>query len=154
MKYCVEENFSDFEPWSGAVSTWQRIIDEGKADEADRYFEETEPADGWTKTAINDLLWFDAGSVYKALGMRPDGCEKRTADEIGEAWALDNDGMGYELRRVEIGADGVTVYYIDEHDEAREEQSEKLGAEDVARLFGDDCGEIDDGAGLVYTWRD
>lgn len=154
MKYYVEENFSDFEPWSGAVSTWQRIIDEGKADEAERYLEEIKPADGWTKTAINDLLWFDSDSVYKALGMRPDGCDERTADEIGEAWTLDNDGMGYKLQRVEIEAEGVTVYYIDEDDETQEEQSEELDAEDVARLFGDSCGEIDDGAGLVYTWRD
>ena len=154
MKYYVEENFSDFEPWSGAVSTWQRIMDEGKADKAERYLEEIEPEDGWTKTAINDLLWFDSDLVYKALGMRPDDCNKRTADEIGEAWALDNDGMGYELRRVEIGVDGVTVYYIDEDDETQEEQSEELDAEDVARLFGDSCGEIDDDAGLVYTWRD
>ena len=152
MKYYVEESFRDFEPWSGAVSTWQRIIDEGKADEAERYLEAIEPADGWTKTAINDLLWFDSESVYKALGMRPDGCEKRTADEIGDAWTLDNDGMGYELRRVEIEADGVTVYYIDEDDVTHEEQSVELDAEDVARLFGDSCGEIDDGAGLVYTW--
>ena len=154
MKYYVEENFSDFEPWSGAVSTWHRIMAEGKADEADRYIERIEPADGWTKTAINDLLRFDSDSVYKALGMRPDDCNKRTADEIGEEWAMDNDGMGYELRRVEIETDGVTVYYIDKDDEAHEEQSEKLDAEDVARLFGDGCGEIDDGAGLVYTWGD
>ena len=153
MKYYVEENFSNFEPWSGAVSTWQRIIDEGKADEADRYLEEIEPADGWTKTAINDLLWFDSDSVYKALGMRPDDCDERTADEIGEAWTLDNDGMGYKLQRGEIEEDGVTVYYIDEDDETHEEQSEELDAEDVARLFDDSCGEIDDDAGLVYTWR-
>ena len=153
MKYYVEENFSDFEPWSGAVSTWQRIIDEGKADEAERYLEGIEPANGWTKTAINDLLRFDSDSVYKALGMRPDGCEKRTADEIGKEWALDNDGMGYKLQRVEIEADGVTVYYIDEDDETQEEKSEELDAEDVARLFGDSCGEVDDDAGLVYTWR-
>ena len=153
MKYYVEEDFSDFEPWSGAVSVWQRIMDEGKADEAERYLEEIEPADGWTKTAINDLLWFDSDSVYKALGMRPDGCDERTADEIGNAWISDNDGMGYKLQRVEIEADGVTVYYIDEDDETQEEQSEELDAEDVARLFGDSCGEIDDDAGLVYTWR-
>ena len=153
MKYCVEENFSDFEPWSGAVSTWQRIMSEKKADEAERYLEEIEPADGWTKTAINDLLRFDSDSVYKALGMRPDGCKKRTADEIGNAWISDNDGMGYKLQRVEIETDGVTVYYIDEDDETQEEQSEELDAEDVARLFGDSCGEIDDDAGLVYTWR-
>ena len=149
MKYYVEENFNNFEPWSGAVSTWKRIINEGKADEADRYLEEIEPADGWTKSAINDLLWFDSDLVYKARGMRPDDCKKRTADEIGNAWISDNDGMGYELRRVEIEADGVTVYYIDE---TQEEQSEELDAEDVARLFGDSCGEIDEDAGLVYTW--
>ena len=154
MKYYVEENFNNFEPWSGAVSTWQRIINEGKADEADRYLEEIEPAEGWTKTAINELLWFDSDLVYKALGMRPDNCSKRTADEIGNAWISDNDDMGYELRRVEIEADSVTVYYIDEDDETQEEQSEELDAEDVARLFGDSCGEIDDDAGLVYTWRD
>ena len=154
MKYYVEENFSDFEPWSGAVSTWQRIIDEGKADEAERYIEAVEPADGWTKTAINDLLRFDSESVYKALGMRPDGCNKRTADEIGNAWTSDNDGMGYKLQRVEIEEDVVTVYYIDEDDETHKEQFEELDAEDVARLFGDSCGEIDDDAGLVYTWRD
>ena len=153
MKYYVEENFNNFEPWSGAVSTWRRIIDEGKANEADRYLEEIEPADGWTKSAINDLLWFDSDLVYKALGMRPDDCNKRTADEIGTAWALDNDDMGYKLQRVEIEADGVTVYYIDEDDETHKEQSEELDAEDVARLFGDSCGEIDDDAGLVYTWR-
>ena len=82
--------------------------------------------------------------------MRPDGCDKRTADEIGNAWTSYNDGMGYKLQRVEIGADGVTVYYIDE---THEEQSEELDADDVARLFGDSCGEIDDDAGLVYTWR-
>ena len=86
--------------------------------------------------------------------MRPDGCDERTADEIGEAWSRNNDGMGYKLQRVEIEADGVTVYYIDEDDETHEEQSEELDAEDVARLFGDSCGEIDDDAGLVYTWRD
>ena len=154
MKYYVEEDFSDFEPWSGAVSTWQRIIDEGKADEADRYLEEIEPANGWTKTAINDLLRFDSDSVYKALGMRPDDCNERTADEIGNAWTSDNGGMGYKLQRVEIEADGVTIYYIDEDDETHEEQSEELDAEGVARLFGDSCGEIDDDAGLVYTWRD
>ena len=153
MKYYVEEDFSDFEPWSGAVSTWQRIINEGKADEAERYLKDIEPADGWTETAINDLLWFDSDLVYKALGMRPDGCDKRTADEIGNAWISDNDGMGYKLQRVEIDTDGVTVYYIDENDDAHEEQSEELDAEDVARLFGDSCGEIDDDAGLVYTWR-
>ena len=86
--------------------------------------------------------------------MRPDDCNKRTADEIGDAWTSDNDGMGYKLQRVEIEADGVTIYYIDEDDEMHEEQSEELDAEDVARLFGDSCGEIDDDAGLVYTWRD
>ena len=153
MKYYVEENFSDLEPWSGAVSTWRRIVDEGKADEAERYLKDIEPADGWTETAINDLLWFDSDSVYKALGMRPDDCDERTADEIGNAWISDNDGMGYKLQRVEIEADVVTVYYIDENDDAHEEQSEELDAEDVARLFGDSCGEIDDDAGLVYTWR-
>lgn len=62
-------SFADFEPWSGAVDTFNRIIEAGKADEAEAYFSEIEPADGWTDTAINDILWFDGESILSALGI-------------------------------------------------------------------------------------
>lgn len=83
MKYTIETRFENFKPWSGAVDTFNRIIDEGKADEADRYFEEIEPGEGWTATAINDILWFEADTVFEALGMKPTDTETHDADEIG-----------------------------------------------------------------------
>lgn len=150
MKYTIEQDFENFEPWSGARSTFERIINEGKAAAADAYFNEIEPEEGWTDTAINDVLWFDSASIFKALGMKPDDTHTHTADEIGEAWQEENDDAG-KVSHVNITEDGAEVFYIDE-DGA--EDSETLDAGEVAALFGDDCGEIDAEAGTVETWED
>jgi hypothetical protein len=49
----------------------------------------------------------------------------------------------------------VRVFFVDPEDEEREEQTEDLDAEDVARLFGsDNCGEIDEDEQTVETWRE
>ena len=53
-----EISISDFTPWSGAVSTWDRIIEENKEDEFDSMIEELYP-DGIDETHLNDLLWFE-----------------------------------------------------------------------------------------------
>lgn len=82
MKYTIETSFENFKPWSGAVYAFERIISEGKAAEAERYFEEIEPGEGWTATAINDLLWFEADTVFEALGMKPTDTETHDAGEI------------------------------------------------------------------------
>lgn len=162
MKFYTECDFSDFKPWSGAVDTFNRIIDEGKADEAERYFEEIEPADGWTDTGINDMLWFESDAIYKALGMKPDDTTTRDAADILEAWENENRNYNYKPIRLEWDADTVTVVYIDEDDADEdengeriepEEQTEDLDAEEVAELFGDDCGEIDENAHTVETWE-
>lgn len=148
MKYTIEDSFENFKPWSGAVNTFERIISEGKAEDADRYFDENEPAEGWTDTAINDFLWFEADTVFEALGMKPTDTETHDAAAIMEAWKAEQ-VEDLSPVRVEFEADAVRVFYID--DESRE-QSEELDAEEVAELFGDDCGEIDADAQTVETW--
>lgn len=156
MKYTIEDSFENFKPWRGAVDAFDRIISEGKAAEADRYFEENEPAEGWTDTAINDLLWFEPEDLFKYLGMKPTDTTTHDADEIGAKWIEQNAGSSglYELVRVEFDRDSVMVVYMDRSDEDGEpvEDSETLTAEEVAELFGADCGEIDADARAVEVW--
>ena len=160
MKYTKE--FSEgFQPWSGAVSTYDRIIEEKGLDALENALEQIfegsdEPP---SDTAINDLLWFDADTVYKALGMKPDNTHERTLAEILEAWQDDNERFGYKGIRAEIvDYETIRITYTDpeevEEGETPEEQTEELNAEEVAGLFGDDCGEIDEDAQTVETWEE
>lgn len=68
MKIIQEMNFADFEPWSGACATYNRICDENKEFEMEDYLEEIFP-DGCTDTELNDLLCFDSEMIYEALGI-------------------------------------------------------------------------------------
>lgn len=72
MKYTIETSFENFKPWSGAVTTFRRIIDAGKAEEAERYLEDIAPGQGWTDVGINDYLWFEADDIFRALGIDED----------------------------------------------------------------------------------
>lgn len=58
----------DYTPWSGAVSTWDKIRDEDKIDELDAILEDQYP-DGIGLTELNDLLWFDGDTVLSWLGI-------------------------------------------------------------------------------------
>ena len=151
MKYTIEDSFENFKPWSGAVDAFERIISEGKADEADRYFEDNEPAEGWTDTAINDLLWFESDELFKALGMKPDDTETHDAAAIMEAWKNEQ-VEDLSPVRVEFADDAVRIIYTDEDEADSGEQSEELDAEEVAELFGKSSGEIDAGAQSVEVW--
>ena len=106
-----------------------------------------------TDTAINDFLWFDADTVFEALGMKPTDTETHDADEIGAAWQEENERFNYKLVRLEfVDADELRAYYVDEDDETRAEEVETLTAEEVAELFGKSSGEIDAGAQSVEVW--
>ena len=63
-----EISIKDFEAWSGAVNTWDRIIEENKEDEFDSMIEELYP-DGISETQLTDMLWFDSDWVYEMLGI-------------------------------------------------------------------------------------
>ena len=58
----------NFNAWSGATDTQDRIINEGKADEFDNLIEELYP-DGLTETTLNDLLWFEDEWIFEMLGI-------------------------------------------------------------------------------------
>jgi hypothetical protein len=54
----------NFDAWSGAVETKDRIINEGKADEFDSLIEELYP-DGLSETQLNDILWFEESWILR-----------------------------------------------------------------------------------------
>lgn len=68
MKITKEISFSQFEPWSGAVGTYNLIIKTNKEDELETILEDLYP-DGISDTQLNDLLWFDSDWILESLGI-------------------------------------------------------------------------------------
>ena len=58
----------NFQSWSGATETKERIINEGKAEEFDNLIEELYP-DGLSETQLNDILWFEEEFLFESLGI-------------------------------------------------------------------------------------
>lgn len=69
----------NYEPWSGAVSTYNELIMRGLFDNFCEALEDCYP-DGLTMTELNDILWFEPEFCYELVGLNYDS-EK---DEIIE----------------------------------------------------------------------
>ena len=80
MTITYELDLNNFEAWSGAKETLERIQREGKCAELENVLEELYP-DGMTETELNDLLWFDSESVYEWLGIRSEGQIEKEIEE-------------------------------------------------------------------------
>ena len=68
MKIYSETNLENFEAWSGAVDTLDRVREAGKCDELESILEDLYP-DGMSETELNDLLWFEPETVFEWLGI-------------------------------------------------------------------------------------
>lgn len=73
-------DFSDYEPWSGAVDTYERIVAEDKLDELESILEEMYP-DGIGVTELNDILWFEPETIYEWLGIEENEEENESLNE-------------------------------------------------------------------------
>lgn len=81
----VVRNFdlaSDYKPWSGAAKTWEKIVDAGKVEELEGYFEEMYPDGVDSVTAINDDLWFSDEEILGYLGITDEDEEEEEDEEI------------------------------------------------------------------------
>jgi hypothetical protein len=93
-----EISLENFEAWSGAVQTLQTLRDKGLCDRLENLLEDIEPEDGWTETALNDLLWFEGDYIAGLLGfedwedLERDGEEEEEDEEDEE----DEDEEGEE----------------------------------------------------------
>ena len=81
MKIVSEMSLENFEAWSGAVATLDRIRNAGLCNQLEAILEDQYP-DGMTETELNDLLWFEPDTVFEWLGMRT---ESEIREEIEEA---------------------------------------------------------------------
>lgn len=59
----------DFEFWSGGAYRANNCSAE-ELDTLEQFFEETEPEDGWSDTAINDMFWFEFDTLAQYLGYK------------------------------------------------------------------------------------
>lgn len=73
-------SLSSFNPWSGAVDTWEEITAADKLDELDALLEEIYP-EGLSDTELNDILWFDADWILESLGLLESELEGDLEDE-------------------------------------------------------------------------
>lgn len=70
MKITKEiSNIYEFEAWSGAVYTYNTIIENHKQDEFMLMIEEIFP-NGCTETELNDFLWFDDEYIFSVLDIK------------------------------------------------------------------------------------
>ena len=86
MKIYKEESLSNFEWWSGAVATADRIWEERGTEgwnELEAILEDAYP-DGMDETELNDLLWFDAETVYEWLGIGDEEENKENEEDENE----------------------------------------------------------------------
>ena len=68
MKIYSETSLENFEAWSGAVDTLDRVREAGKCAELESILEDLYP-DGMSETELNDLLWFEPETVFEWLGI-------------------------------------------------------------------------------------
>lgn len=81
----VVRNFdlaSDYRPRSGAAKTWEKIVDAGKVEELEGYFEEIYPDGVDSVTVINDNLWFNDEKILDYLGIADEEEDEEEDEEI------------------------------------------------------------------------
>lgn len=81
MTITYELNLYDFNAWSGAKSTLERVIDEDKVEILESVLEDCYP-EGMTETQLNDLLWFESDWIFEMCGIRT---ESEIREELEEA---------------------------------------------------------------------
>lgn len=78
MKIYREERLSQFEFWSGAKDTAERIWEEmGEPgfNTVEAILEDTYP-EGIDETTLNDIFWFEPETIYEWLGISNDDDEE------------------------------------------------------------------------------
>ena len=80
MRIYSETSLENFEAWSGAVDTLDRVREAGKCDELESILEELYP-DGMSETELNDRLWFETETVFEWLGIEEEEEEEEDEEE-------------------------------------------------------------------------
>lgn len=85
MAMQLTRDFFEFQPWSGAVDTWNTLHDYDKLDELEAILDTTyidsEGNGIMSETELNDLLWFEPETVYEWVGLYYDPETGEVSDE-------------------------------------------------------------------------
>lgn len=69
MKYLCECALEDFEAWSGGKDTLDTLREKGDCEAVECLIEDLQMCDEpWTKTVVNDFLWFERDAIAEHLG--------------------------------------------------------------------------------------
>lgn len=68
MKIYSEISLENFEAWSGGRDTLDVLIEKDLCDQLEAIIDDRDPEEGWSDTAINDLLWFERDTIAEWLG--------------------------------------------------------------------------------------
>ena len=71
----------DFEPWSGAVDTYNKILEAGKEEEFVDQLEHVFAGEDVSETEINNMLGFEPKECFRLVGLDKDGNEKSDEEE-------------------------------------------------------------------------
>lgn len=74
-------SLDEFKPWSGAVETYNKLIEANKAEEFIDQLESFFDCDDVSYTDINNLLWLEPETCYELVGLDKDGNEKSDEEE-------------------------------------------------------------------------
>lgn len=66
-----EMNLSDFDAWSGAISTLDLLIEHDLTESMEDVLNELYP-EGIDRTTLNDILWFEQEWIWEVLGIETD----------------------------------------------------------------------------------
>lgn len=95
MDLTITKGIDNFNPWSGAVSTWETIQEENKVSDLELLLEDLYP-NGIDETKLNDLLWFESDWLYGQLGIN--GCvECSYCGAINDEEDLEEDELGNKV---------------------------------------------------------
>lgn len=80
------DGFGNYQPWSGAVDTWENLDKFDKLDALEAYLDEEyyneELGEGTlSETELNDLLWFEPEHIYEMVGLYYDYNTGEVSDE-------------------------------------------------------------------------
>ena len=71
----------DFKPWSGAVDTYNKLIQAGKQEKFIDQLAHVFAGEDVSETEINNMLWFVPEECFKLVGLDKDGNEKSDEEE-------------------------------------------------------------------------
>ena len=126
MRLCYDVDLINFEAWSGAKSTLNRIIKEDLCDEAEALIMEAlngyeEPVD---ETAVNDILWFEEDWLFENLGIRTESIIKEELDDAKSE--LENLLSDYAEEVEDMSEEEAEAWYNDNYDSEISELREKI----------------------------